>query len=412
MERRRYLATLIAAGFGGLAGCTAGSDSDGSGDPDDTGTDTNDGGGDVGDGGDGDGANGDGGANRGDGVSGSTVGDVDLPVDKSELNRGAPKDGIPAITSPEFGADWGPTEFTLEDSDRVIGVERGERARAYPIRILDYHEVVNDEFDGPLLVTYCPLCGSGMTSVRKADGEVTNFGVSGYLFQSDLVMYDAATDSLWSQIMATAINGPLTGEELELVPSAITTWKTWREDHPDTEVLLPPPQSGTIVEARPRPYEREAYRGYDEDSQIGIGRNDVEVDRLHPKTQVIGVATDDASRAYPFETVESERVINDRVGELPVLVAAAPDGTLVAYDRRVGGTTLEFEPGDDRHMRADGSRWRISTGRAVDGPHEGDRLDQASSATTMFWFAWLDFNGETEVYGHDADAAVRPGPAE
>ncbi|MFB6177938.1 MAG: DUF3179 domain-containing (seleno)protein, partial [Halobaculum sp.] len=142
-----------------------------------------------------------------------SVAGVDLPVPRSKLSRGAPKDAIPAIVDPVFGEDWSgleievPNGYTgttsikeprLTPKDTVIGVERDGEARAYPLRILNWHEVTNDDFGGPLLVTFCPLCGSGVTANRLLDGEETQFGVSGFLFNSDLVMYDELTGSLWS----------------------------------------------------------------------------------------------------------------------------------------------------------------------------------------------------------------------
>jgi hypothetical protein len=323
---------------------------------------------------------------------------VELPVPKGDLVRGAPKNGIPAITEPAFGSDWSDTDFALSDDDEVIGLTRDGTARAYPIRVLDYHEIVNDELGGPLLVTYCPLCGSGMTAVRTVRGEETVFGVSGYLYRADLVMYDERTNSLWSQIMATAINGELTGDTLTLVPSSLTTWGAWRDDHPDTEVLLPPPASGTITDARPRSYDVAAYAGYENTRRIGIGYSSFDDDRLHPKAQVIGVSTDGAAKAYPFGAVADAGVLNDRVGEIPVVVATGPEETLYAYDRRVGDETLSFERSGNRIVGG-GSEWTITTGEAVSGPHEGERLESASGGTRMFWFAWLEFNPETTLYG-------------
>jgi len=398
MDRRRYLRVIGAGSVAALAGCssrdggggdgTSGGD-DGSGSATATTTTTT------------------GGNGAEDTTTSSTVPDydeVELPISRDQLTRGARQDAIPAITEPAFAADWGGMDgLSLEDGDRVIGVVREGEARAYPLRILNWHEICNDEFHGPLLVSFCPLCGSGLTAERTVQGEPTNFGVSGFLYQSDLVMYDEATDSLWSQILATAINGELTGTTLTLVPSTLTTWGSWREDHPDTEVLLPPPESGTIVDARPRNYARQPYAGYEDSDRIGIGANDFDDDRLHPKAQVIGVATDEVARAYPFETVREEGVINDTVGDLPVVVAAGPDGTMVAYERRVDGETLEFEAAGERRMSGGNSTWTITSGRAVDGPHEGTRLSQASDATTMFWFAWADFNPETEIYGRSSD---------
>ncbi|MDY6764245.1 MAG: DUF3179 domain-containing (seleno)protein, partial [Halobacteria archaeon] len=249
--------------------------------------------------------------------------------------------------------------------------------------------------------TYCPLCGSGVTAVREVDGEETVFGVSGLLWKSDLVMYDKRTGSLWSQILATAINGPKTGETLDLLPSTLTTWGEWRKTHPDSKVLLPPPISGTVVGEAPRHYEINPYEGYDDSRRIGIGSDEFEDDRLHPKRLVLGIRASGVAKAYPLNKVKEEKVINDKVGNLPVVVAVGPDNTLVSYVRRLNGKEFRFKPDGNRHMRGGGSRWLINTGRAVDGPHEGETLKKANEMTPMFWFAWLDFNPETTVYGNE-----------
>jgi hypothetical protein len=238
-----------------------------------------------------------------------------------------------------------------------------------------------------------------VTARRVVDGEPTVFGVSGLLWNSALVMYDQATESLWSQILGAAIRGSRTGTQLELVPSSFTTWGAWRQEHPDTSVLLPPPESWTVAGDTSRNYDSSPYEGYESNARIGIGNNRSVDDRLHPKTTVIGVTADETSTAYPLETVEQAGAINDTVGDRPVVVGVGPDSTLVAYDRRVDGSTLEFERADDRHLRAGGSRWRTLTGNAVSGPFEGSSLQQANDRSPMFWFAWADFNPETSIYG-------------
>lgn len=347
----------------------------------------------------------------------------DLPVPESELVRAAPRDRIPAITDPAFGDDWSgvriegyshlrgeyEVEPRLEPWDEVIGIEREGEARAYPLKLLSEHEVVNDTFGEPLLVTFCPLCGSSIAARRTVDGRETIFGVSGLLYNWDLVMYDAATDSKWSQLAATAIRGPRTGDVFDLVPSTLTRWETWRESHPDTRVLRPPPDSNTIRGRVTFDYELDRYAAYEANEQIGLGNREFEDDRLHPKTRVIGVATEDETRAYPFPAVEKRGVINDTVGDLPVVVAIGPgdspsvsSGELFAYDRRVGGQLLRYEHVEAGRMRAGGSTWNVPTGRAVDGPFRGQQLTQAGPADAVFWFAWLDFHPDTEVYGTDA----------
>ncbi|WP_367995943.1 DUF3179 domain-containing protein [Haloferax volcanii] len=337
-----------------------------------------------------------------DAAAGDYSGPFELPVPEGELRRGAPRDAIPAITAPVFADDWtgfDEVDATLDDGDEVVGVGLDGVARAYPLAVLNWHEIVNDEFDGrPAVVTYCPLCGSAVVADGVAGGEPTYFGVSGLLWMSDLVMYDDRTNSLWSQVLATAIRGELTGETLSLLPSTISTWGEWRAAHPETEVLVPPPVSGTIRGQQTRRYDLNPYTSYQQSSDIGIGFNDAADDRLHPKASVVGVAADGVARAYPLDAVESAGVVNDTVGDLSVVVAASAGGSLVAYVRRVDGETVEFDR-DGSVLVAAGSRWDLLTGRALDGPHEGAVLTRANDRSPMFWFAWADFNPETEIHG-------------
>ncbi|KTG30828.1 DUF3179 domain-containing protein [Haloferax profundi] len=330
------------------------------------------------------------------------AGPFDLPIPEDELRRGAPKDAIPAITAPVYSDDWSgfdEVSVELDDSFEVVGVELDGIVRAYPLAILNWHEIVNDTFDGrPVVVTYCPLCGSAVVADRLVQGEPTYFGVSGFLWMSDLVMYDDRTNSLWSQVLATAIRGELTGDTLSLLPATISTWGEWKASHPDTDVLVPPPVSGTIRGRQTRRYEVNPYTSYQQSSSIGIGFNDDVDERMHPKTSVIGVTAGGVARAYPFDPVSNAGVVNDRVADLPVVVSATTDGTLVAYVRRVDGTVLEFERDGDV-LVGGGSRWDIVTGRALDGPHEGTALTRANDRSPMFWFAWADFNPGTEIYG-------------
>jgi hypothetical protein len=290
-----------------------------------------------------------------------------------------------------------------------VGVERNGEPRAYPLRLLAWHEAVNETFDGPLLVTYCPLCRSAVVASRTVRGTATAFGVSGFLFRGNLVLYDSLTDSLWSQIAATAIQGPETGTRLAVEPSTLTTWVAWRETHERTSVLLPPPLSGTVGESDgARDYTVDPYATYESSGATRPFRsarsdeensNDYrELTGHHPKTLVLGVEYEGTARAYPLDAVRRTDVVNDIVAGFPVVVTVVEEG-LVGYDRRVDGAVLEFSAGGSRYLRADGTRWRRRDGVAVDGPHVGSRLAPATGASPMFWFAWHSLNPRTTVYG-------------
>lgn len=337
-----------------------------------------------------------------------SIGSVDLPVPSNELFAALPRDNIPAIIDPAFDSDW--TDLSVPDNSLydggpllpdyapIIGVEHGDAARAYPLRILNWHEVVNDTFGGPLLVSYCPLCGSGVVADRLVNGTETRFGVSGMLWREDLVMYDSLTESLWSQILGAAIRGPRAGEELSLRPSSLTSWGAWQASHPDTTVLLPPPRSNTVRgPGATFDYFSPKYSYAPEEQLIGYDDEPTD-DRLRPRTLVIGVTSDGEAVAYPFAVVKEHDVINHRVGTRPVVVTMAPSGVPVAYSRRVQGSTLRFESSGPTHLAADGSQWERATGRAVDGPYEGQRLESATSVPAMFWKGWSNFHPDTKIY--------------
>ena len=300
----------------------------------------------------------------------------------------------------------------LAEEDLVVGVSRadvatgeeasgGATARAYPLKLLNWHEVVNDSFGGPLLVTYCPICRSGLVARRRVGGEPSTFGVSGHLFRENLVLYDESTGTLWSQLLATAIRGPRTGETLSVLPSGLTTWGRWRERFPRGEVLLPPPLSDTVVGPVRFDYgfdlvgqARESNAHLEE--LYGDGFDD---SRLPKRSLVLGVASGGEARAYPLVDLPS-RPVNDRVGDLPVVVTGR-HGSAVAFDRRVDGRTLTFERADAGGLLAGGSRWSVGTGRAVDGPLEGTRLGRANAHPPLFWFAWLDFHPGSTVWDRE-----------
>lgn len=269
---------------------------------------------------------------------------------------GPPRDGIPALTLPaHVAADE--ADF-LSDEDRVLGVALNGIARAYPIMILNYHEIVTDAFGTErAVITYCPLCGTGIVFDADVDGETRSFGVSGLLYNSDVLMYDRETESLWSQILATAISGPMVGSKLDRFPVAHTTWRKWREAHPQTQVL-------SIDTGHSRVYYRDPYRGYADTSRLWFPVTNRD-SRLDEKTVVVGLEIDGVFKAYPFERLPAGRSeIQDVVGGAPLTVS---------YDREAASAEI-----------------RDSAGNVV-------------PTFTAFWFAWAAFHPETLVYGLEPD---------
>ena len=272
--------------------------------------------------------------------------------DSLVLQGGPPRDGIPAIDEPAFEsadeASW------LKNDDRVIGVSRGGLARAYPIRILNWHEIVNDSFDGdPVLVTFCPLCGTGIVFEPKG-GARADFGVSGLLYNSDVLLYDRETESLWSQILAEAVAGPRVGETLKVLPSSHTTWGAWRADNPGSIVLSR--ETGFF-----RDYDRDPYAGYERSPSIFFPvANAVEEGGLHPKERVMGLRVGDLAKAYPYSVLASrdEAMFSDTVGD---------DDFVIHWDK-------------DKQVA-----WATDDSGTVVTTTEG------------FWFAWYAFFPETEV---------------
>ena len=334
-------------------------------------------------------------------------------INLSELLRGRPesdpRDAIPPIDDPKFesveaGAEW------LVDRDPVVLLELDGEARAYPLRILTSHEVVNDEVAGrPVVVTYCPLCNSALAFSREVDGQVLRFGVSGFLRNSDLVMWDRQTESLWQQITGEAIVGELAGTNLEFIPAPLVSWGDFRAQFPDGEVLSP--DQGIY----PRElYLNHPYPGYDSLSQPFLFAG--ELDGRYPAMErVAGVRLDGATKAYPFSVISEERAVNDEVADTPVLVVYGADdtasvldsgdvttgravGVALAFRRTVGGQVLTFEAGDeDRFVdRETGSTWDLF-GIAVGGPLAGEQLTPVVTSNEL-WFAWAAFNPDAPVY--------------
>lgn len=266
--------------------------------------------------------------------------------------RSIERDGIPAIDRPRFVAA---SRSGLNDADRVLGLQLEGDARAYPVRILNWHEVVNDRFGSrPVAVTYCPLCGTGIAFETPPSMAGRGFGISGLLYNSDVLLYDRATESLWSQLMGEAVSGPLKGTRLHRLPLTHTSWADWRRRHPTSQVM-------SVDTGFGRDYARDPYAGYARVPQLmfDVQHRDA---RLPAKEWVLGVEVAGVHKAYPFGVLAS-RV--DARGEL--------------LDT-VGGRALRI-----RHD-------------AVHGTAEAfDANGQPWPATMAYWFAWVAFHPRTDV---------------
>lgn len=315
-----------------------------------------------------------------------------VPLEKI-VPGGPPKDGIPSIDNPKFVSAAEADGF-LSDQEIVFGLFLDGVARAYPSQILVWHEIVNDYVNGkPILITYCPLCFTGAAFERSINGQAVEFGTSGKLYNSDLVMYDRKTDSYWSQILGIAIVGELTGYELTRIPLDHITWKEWKKLHPDTEVLSR--ETGFR-----RSYGVDPYSGYYTSSDILFPVENRD-DRLPPKAITYGLEIDGKFKAYLVEDIANLGVINDRIGDKDVLIVGRQGGPSRSFYRNVDNDTLEFEIVNERIFdKQTGSEWNID-GEAISGVLKNKQLEQVVG-TVNFWFAWVAFYPETDLYSTGA----------
>ncbi len=323
------------------------------------------------------------------------------------LSGGPPPDGIPPIDNPTFESVDAAGAW-LQPQSPVIVVELNEIARAYPLAILTWHEIVNDVLgDTPIAVTFCPLCNSSLVFNRLVDGVTLRFGVSGNLRNSDLIMWDDATQSWWQQFTGEAIVGTYTGTQLELIASQVVGFGDFAARFPAGEVL----SRDTGVN---RSYGSNPYSGYDSTSDPFLFEGELDT-RLPPTERVLAGIVDGVAVAYPFSVLTEVGIINDTVGGRDVValwqggVASALDrssiddsrdvGTAALFVRELDGRSLTFVQADDGTIRDEqtNSTWNVF-GEAVEGELAGARL-QLTFAAPHFWFAWAAFRPETLVYG-------------
>ena len=311
-----------------------------------------------------------------------------IPLDKIK-GGGPPKDGIPSIDNPVFATVLD-SQF-MSDSDTVIGLEINGQAKAYPLFILVWHEIVNDKVGGlPVSITYCPLCYTNQVFERIIDGQEVEFGTSGKLYNSNLLMYDRLTESYWSQALGLAVKGELTGYQLELVPFDVITWGDWKALHPDTLVL-------TTDTGHLRSYATDPYGNYYTEPQImfPVEYND---DRMHPKEIIIGFNLDEIYKAYKQSDIESQIVINDSVGDTSIMLVSLFSENSRAFERMIDGEILDYEYTNGKLVDIQtNSEWNYD-GLGISGQYEGKQLERLP-IEPGFWFEWVAFHPQTLVYG-------------
>ena len=322
---------------------------------------------------------------------------------------GPPPEGIPTIDDPSFqnASEVG----DLSDAEPVVAVEINGEARAYPIRILTRHELVNDTLGGvPVTVSYCPLCNSAVTYDRRAAGRVLDFGTSGRLYQSSLVMYDRQTQSLWTHYDGRAVIGRLAGVQLDFFPTQIIAWGEWKQANPESQVLIGE-TGGPSLDV----YGGNPYAGYETSADLlSPGFQSEAIDeRLPRKERVVGLRnTRGEATAIRHSYLREAQVVELTFNGLPIVVWNLP-GTTSALDTRVvfegrdvgttgvfsaliGDTALTFEPAEGGFRdRETGTLWSV-TGKATEGTFEGAQLAPQEFLDT-FWFAWSTFNKSTTI---------------
>lgn len=267
------------------------------------------------------------------------------------IKGGPPRDGIPAILYPKF--EEGEKVRWLRENDIITGIDFNGTQKAYPFKILVWHEAVNDEIDEiPILVSYCPLCSSTIVFRRDFWKKTLTFGISGLLYQSNVLFYDHQTESLWSQLEMKAVTGEMIGTELIVFPSVIATWKEWKTRYPKTLVLSK--DTGFI-----RNYSRDPYSGYGQSPSIPFPVK-YQSNRFHPKEKVLVIVSGSKAKAYPLSDLDKlKSPIEDKVGGNDVIITFSKERDFVeARDR------------DGKHLE-----YFIS-----------------------YWFAWFTFRPDTEVF--------------
>ncbi len=337
----------------------------------------------------------------------------DCFVPCNQIYSGQVKDGIPSIDNPTFIS---PEDSTTHPREKVIGIVVGGEARAYPYDILNWHEIVNDVFDGVhVSVTYCPLTGSGILYHTEALNNA-ELGTSGFLYENNLVFYDRVTDTQFSQMGNVGIRGEQVGVEVSYSAAVETTWEAWQKLHPETVIL----SEETGIE---RDYDRYPYGTYKSDRSIyfpSTFNQDVAPYNLyHEKTLTQILQIDEEVLLLPFPELEKLPILNHQFNNHDLLTLYEPDEALsLTYSATINDETLEFNPYDDSSssLTSDltlglplvidntNTIWNYN-GLAISGPLEGEQLTLIATYNA-FWFAASTFNYDAKILGIDGDQIV------
>lgn len=319
---------------------------------------------------------------------------------------GIPKDGIPPIDHPQYISQ---AKITwLLPQEPVIVLQIKGVARAYPLQIMLYHEIVNDVINGhPVSITFCPLCNSAIVFDRRLGKRVLDFGTTGLLRKSDLVMYDRQTESWWQQFGGQALVGELTGAVLKTIDSQIVAFKEFQQTYPNGKVL-------SRDTGFKKPYGKNYIMGYDKIDSSPFYYTDKNDTRLRPMERVLGVTAAGINRIYPFTLLKNNPVINDEINGVSVVIfyhdgmrAIAENynvkkawqvGAAMAFYRKVNKQMLTFIQIDNKIFdQQTHSQWNMF-GQAINGKLKGVKLKTASKGV-HFSFAWFAFLPDSEVYG-------------
>jgi hypothetical protein len=289
--------------------------------------------------------------------------------------------------SPSFE---GAAEAPVDSDDKVLAVKVGNQARAYPIRTMGYHHIVNDTVGGvPIAVTYCTLCHTGLVWSRIVEGKLLHFRLAG-INNGNALLRDEQTNSIWQQSTGEAIFGPLKGQQLKLVRSDELSFALWKSEQPDGQVLKA--DQLYAAEYDPKDWEKHVARTPTvvDTAKSGIG----------PHELMLGIVVAGQSKAYPIETILRTKLIQDRVGGLPLLVVVGPDGASIrVFEGRIENSPLTFASGAADHGMNDvetGSNWNFQ-GCAVEGKLAGRCLVEIDSHKD-YWFDWMNHHPESAVF--------------